>query len=209
MSTRTLCLGCGKTRKLYCYSPECLSALSPSSLPVLSLPIRLAVAHHREELLAKSTALHAKVLAPLDVDFYYDDRVSQVPLFSAEDTLALFPSPGAVTCRELGREGLARFTRVVVVEGTWVKARAAVKRARVEHLVHVKLSDYQTMFWREQFRGRDRDKTRLSSIEAIYYFYKEYLEVMEGEYDGRLDELLCIFLGMKQRVDEAKKCTNE
>jgi DTW domain-containing protein YfiP len=146
--------------------------------------------------------VHAKVLAPECVDFYYDDRVSDMPVFSAEDTLALFPSEHASTCEQLGKDKLRKFKRIVVIEGTWVKAAAAVKRANVEHLQHVRLKDYETSFWRYQRKGKEKDTSKLSSIEAIYYFYKEYIEIVEGSYDGRVDDLLYIFKGMKKLIEQ-------
>lgn len=153
--------------------------------------------HHRQEKLSKSSAVHAKVIAPENVLFHHDDRnlpPSKIEL--SEETLLLFPSPSAKTLAEIGVDELAKFKRVAVIDGTWVKATAAVNRiSNLDRLTHVRLNEYQTMFWRFQKIGQ-HERSFLSSIEAIYYFYKEHFAIMNPgmEYDGRFDNLLYFFV---------------
>jgi DTW domain-containing protein YfiP len=177
--------------------------MAPGVIPSISLPLQLIVVHHREEDLSRSTAVHAKVIAPNSTSFMVDEHGSPtdpVPPFDPETTVALFPSPAAKTMKELGKDALANIKSVVLVEGTWVKAHAAVQRANISNLTHIKLNEYETSFWRYQKKGQQND-SMLSSIEAIYYFFKEYLEVMHaGEYDGSCDNLLYLFAWQRSLV---------
>ena len=51
----------------------------------------------------------------------------------------------------------------------------------------------ETTFWRYQEVG----KSNLATVEALYYFMKDYAEVMlgggEDKYDGRFDDLLYFY----------------
>lgn len=64
----------------------------------------------------------------------------------------------------------------------------------VSGLTRVELKTRQSHFWRHQ---KDIPTTYLSTIEAIYYFVRDYhdLYVTSGdtEYDGRYDNLLFFF----------------
>lgn len=207
---RSQCSRCGVSRNLFCYSPGCLALVIPRDLvPGLVLPMDLSIVQHKDESLSKSTGMFVKYLVPDQCDVHLDNGVDQVPPFGS-DTLLLFPSVDAVTLEEIGKEELQSYKRVVLVEGTWVKQNAALKRANVGHARHVKLKLYETKNWRRQSYTRDHVKHCLSSIEAVYYFYKEYIEVTEGRYDGRMDGLLFFWLFTFEKyklhqADRAKK----
>lgn len=67
---RTTCSKCSKSIKFYC--PRCLVP-SPDLvqlIPRVSLPIRIEILKHIQELDGKSTALHAKIISPDQVDVY-------------------------------------------------------------------------------------------------------------------------------------------
>lgn len=58
---------------------------------------------------------------------------------------------------------------------------------------------YKTKFWRPN--GKRYDDTCLATIEAIYYFLKEYHTIFLGqEYTGQYDNLLCIFKYMYLKI---------
>jgi DTW domain-containing protein YfiP len=155
---------------------------------------------HREEKLSKCTSVHAKILAPASTVFVLGD--DPVPDLDSDSTLVLFPGPEAKTLVELAQVPglLDRVERLVVVECTWVKAKAAVERARVKELglVQVRLEEYQTQYWRQQRKHAPRDESKLSSIEAIYYFYVEWITLRNGKYSGEVDALLFLFNAARQ-----------
>lgn len=60
---------------------------------------------------------------------------------------------------------------------------------------------YTTKFWRPN--GSKRDNTCLATIEAIYYFLKEYHTIiLKQEYSGEYDNLLIIFKYMYKKIRE-------
>lgn len=81
--TRQVCDGCNQKRKYFCY--KCYKIMGDASkIPSLKLPLqvdmyllicdshlmRVCRVHHPKELRSKSTAMHARVLAPNEVSIY-------------------------------------------------------------------------------------------------------------------------------------------
>ena len=61
----------------------------------------------------------------------------------------------------------------------------------VADLQRIELKSRETKFWRHQ---KDKPRTYLATIEAIYYFMRDYHEyVTPTEYDGEYDDLLFLF----------------
>lgn len=204
------CLKPSKNNRVYCY--ECLVPVTEEASsalpPKLQLPLKLDVVRHPKELKTKSTALHAQVLCEAG-----QVRTQELPqamdLLAKEidpsKTLLLFPSADA---KELGEiENLAQYERVVVIDSTWSQANIMLKSEFVSGVCkdcpRVKLgSNHETSFWRHQDKGDDH----LATIEAIYYFYKEYHEAIQGKPDaeGKYDNLLFIFVGLLRLIEDSK-----
>ncbi|CAO3594926.1 unnamed protein product [Absidia cylindrospora] len=135
----------------------------------------------------KSTAIHARVLAPEDVSLY---GYGQIPTYEhPERTLLLFPGPNAKTLNEIPRDS---FDRIVVLDGTWRQAtRMARDAPQLQGLQQITIAPRKTNFWRFQ----QKSENYLATIEAIYYTYREYAEAYESEdgtgvYRGQYDNLL-------------------
>lgn len=66
-------------------------------------------------------------------------------------------------------------------------------------LPRIGMQSYITKFWRPN--GTQRDPTRLATIEAIYYFVREYHTIyMAQSYDAQYDNLLMIFKFMYMKI---------
>lgn len=65
----------------------------------------------------------------------------------------------------------------------------------------VRLNSYETNFWRHQKVG----KNCLATIEAIYYFYKEYNMALTGKYNGEYDNLLYFFVHYYKMIQNEYK----
>lgn len=66
-------------------------------------------------------------------------------------------------------------------------------------LPRIGLQDYTTKFWRPN--GSKRDSRCLSTIEAIYYFLREYhANFNENAYDGRYDNILMLFKFLYSKI---------
>ncbi|KAH9405550.1 DTW domain-containing protein 1 [Tyrophagus putrescentiae] len=67
---RFICTKCNKSRRFYCYSCFVLSPQLETRLPTISLPVRIDIVKHAQEVDGKTTATHAVVLAPNEVRIF-------------------------------------------------------------------------------------------------------------------------------------------
>ena len=202
------CQSSNNNNKIYCY--KCLVPVGKpeeNALPRVDLPIKLDILRHPKELRTKSTALHAGILCPKEMvrieELPNESKLSEI---DPEKTLLLFPTADSTTLEEI--PDLNTIERVVVVDSTWQQANSVLRSDLCQRLTRrVKLAKtHETSFWRHQRKGDDH----LATIEAIYYFFRERYEVMnKGDYDGRYDNMLYIFVGMLRVIEEAKKHEKE
>jgi len=69
-------------------------------------------------------------------------------------------------------------------------------------LLRVELKTRKTCFWRSQ---KGKPDTYLATIEAIYYFLKDFREqCLAQEYDGEYDNLLFFYSYLHSVVNKAK-----
>lgn len=109
----------------------------------------------------------------------------------------LFPDETAVELKDLSVEEFSLIRNVVVIDGTWSQAAAINRTDPYCKLRRIKINpNLKTVFWRYQ----DLGEHCLSTIEAIYYFMREFLETQQTiisndscVYDGRYDNLLYFF----------------
>ncbi|XP_313569.6 tRNA-uridine aminocarboxypropyltransferase 1 [Anopheles gambiae] len=96
---RSSCTVCGKSRKFFCYTCYVPVPEIAARVPRISLPVKIDVIKHRNEIDGKSTAVHAAILAPDDVKIYtYPD----IPDYREESGVVLiFPTPTALTVASL------------------------------------------------------------------------------------------------------------
>lgn len=164
------------------------------TVPLISLPLNVHVLHEPNEKLSKSTAVHAKVVAPESVEFH--EAPGDVPDYSlpeyAGSTVLLFPSPDAPLLEELPPERVAAIRTVVFVDSTWAKAGSVCRLPAVAALPCIRMGDQETLFWRFQQQGPEC----LATIEAIYHFCRLYATALlaPAPYDGRCDDLMYFFL---------------
>eukprot|EP01133_Synstelium_polycarpum_P001129 gene1129-1291_t len=176
---RTKCPQCNKKRKYFCY--DCYIPFGdPALAPKIDLPIKCDILHYPTELLSKSTAIHSKVIAKEDVTIY---EFPDVPDYNVEETVLLFPSNESEFVRESDLSGVKR---VVFIDSQWNTANRILRDPRVSKLRCIKIDMKKTLFWRYQKHG----DAFLATIEAIYYFFREYHLRVTGNYAGEYDNLL-------------------
>lgn len=165
---------------------------------------------HEQELDSKSTAIHAKLLAPSQISIHQFHRTAIVPASSESSSsdlvekitsnpaayVILFPDETAVELKDLSENEFSQIRNVIVIDGTWSQAAAINRTEPYCRLRRIKINpNLKTVFWRYQ----DLGEHCLSTIEAIYYFMREFLEAQERNnnqmivYDGRYDNLLYFF----------------
>ncbi|KAJ3351571.1 DTW domain-containing protein 1 [Entophlyctis luteolus] len=202
---------------------------------------------HPRERIGKSTAVHARALAPDNVSLFVEDASALANPDSAianlryplpERVLVLFPAEDAKPLSQLSRKS---FDVLIVLDGTWQQAKAmytlikhlgfqpvtigfresptnegqdkaSAEEPNQDHgeIIPAKNevkepNQVTTQFWRYQSLGQHC----LATIEAVYYFYREYFECYERrvedentKYDGRYDGLMFYFKQQYRIVQE-------
>lgn len=242
---RLKCSKCGGSRMFFCYTCCSLVGVSPQEVPLIKLPVKIDIIKHPNETDGKSTAIHAKILAPSDVTIY---TYPCIPEFEKDKVVLVFPGPGAVSVQdmlqclldrsqdsfyepftkrvktdelqgathasknpELGASSEAEgveskvypLQRVVFIDSTWNQTNKISTDERLQGLLQVELKTRKTCFWRRQ---KGKPDTYLATIEAIYYFLKDFHEhCLEQEYSGQYDNLLFFYSFLHAVINKAKR----
>lgn len=92
------------------------------------------------------------------------------------------------------------FERAVFIDCTWNQTKNIIQDERLKDLRRIQIDNYQTQFWRCQ---EGLPLSCLSTIEAIYYFVREYHEEVLGEtYMNEYDNLLFFFVHFYKKIRE-------
>ncbi|KAI1889683.1 hypothetical protein AGOR_G00165480 [Albula goreensis] len=238
LTGRLKCSKCCGSRMFYCYTCFSLVGVNQEEIPQIKLPVKIDIIKHPNETDGKSTAVHAKLIAPDDVTIYtypcipeYEDKRHSVVL--------VFPGPGSVTVEEIskqllevsqkrssasleepcpkrakhdaelkdaqgveGQQSACPLQRVVFIDSTWNQTSKIITDERLQALLQVELKTRKTCFWRHQKGSPD---TYLATIEAIYYFLKDYHEqCLSQDYQGEYDNLLFFYSYLHQLINKAK-----
>ncbi|KAM4596066.1 tRNA-uridine aminocarboxypropyltransferase 1 isoform 1-T2 [Fundulus diaphanus] len=244
---RLKCSKCGGSRMFFCYTCCSLVGVNMQEIPVIKLPVKIDIIKHPNETDGKSTAVHAKILAPGDVTMY---TYPCFPEFENDKVVLVFPGPGAVSVQDMiqclrerrnnsskepfdepsvkrlksdvqaatrtheepqsvvpeeanGSESRLRpLQRVVFIDSTWNQTNKISTDERLQGLLQVELKTRKTCFWRSQ---KGKPDTYLATIEAIYYFLKDFHQHCLGqEYGGEYDNLLFFYSYLHSLINKAK-----
>ncbi|XP_036951084.1 tRNA-uridine aminocarboxypropyltransferase 1 [Acanthopagrus latus] len=245
---RLKCSKCGGSRMFFCYTCCSLVGVTPQEIPSIELPVKIDIIKHPNETDGKSTAIHAKILAPGDVTIY---TYPCIPDYDKDRVVLVFPGPEAVSVpdmmqclydqtdskshytsdmpciKRLKREEVQGAThasdnsksgipdeakgpesrvsplqRVVFIDSTWNQTNKISTDERLQDLLRVELNARKTCFWRRQ---KGKPDTYLATIEAIYYFLKDFHEhCLAEEYNGEYDNLLFFYSYLHSVVNKAK-----
>ncbi|XP_074476846.1 tRNA-uridine aminocarboxypropyltransferase 1 [Sebastes fasciatus] len=245
---RLKCTKCGGSRMFFCYTCCSLLGVSLQEIPLIKLPVKIDIIKHPNETDGKSTAIHAKILAPSDVTIY---TYPCIPDYEKDKVVLVFPGPEAVSVQDMMQhlhdmtdsrsrgssfeprvkrlkseevQGAAHnaedpesgtpdetevsesrvhpLQRVVFIDSTWNQTNKISTDERLQDLLRVELKMRKTCFWRRQ---KGKPDTYLATIEAIYYFLKDFHELcLAQEYDGEYDNLLFFYSYLHSVVNKAK-----
>ncbi|XP_026233437.1 DTW domain-containing protein 1 [Anabas testudineus] len=238
---RLKCSKCGGSRMFFCYTCCSLVGVTLQEIPSIKLPVKIDIIKHPNETDGKSTAIHAKLLAPSDVTIY---TYPCIPEFDKDKVVLVFPGPGAVSVQDMmqclhnrtdsgshnpsgepcikrlkrdedathsegtpdevkGSESRAfPLERVVFIDSTWNQTNKISTDERLQDLLQVELKMRKTCFWRHQ---KGKPDTYLATIEAIYYFLKDFHEhCLAQEYNAEYDNLLFFYSYLHSVVKKAK-----
>ncbi|XP_020496887.2 tRNA-uridine aminocarboxypropyltransferase 1 [Labrus bergylta] len=245
---RLKCTKCGGSRMFFCYTCCSLVGVTLQDIPLIKLPVKIDIIKHPNETDGKSTAIHAKILAPNDVTIY---TYPCIPDYEKDKVVLVFPGPGAVSVRDMmqclydrtdsqshdyshghsvkrlkreegqgathtdknpesgtqdEKEGsesrVYPLQRVVFIDSTWNQTNKISTDERLQDFIRVELKTRKTCFWRRQ---KGKPDTYLATIEAIYYFLKDYHELFVAEeYKGEYDNLLFFYSYLHSVINTAK-----
>ncbi|KAM9481867.1 tRNA-uridine aminocarboxypropyltransferase 1 isoform 2-T2 [Clarias gariepinus] len=96
-----------------------------------------------------------------------------------------------------------KLKRVVFIDSTWNQTTKIITDERLQDLPRVELKSRKTCFWRHQ---RGSPDTYLSTIEALYYFLKDFhVQCLGREYSGEYDNLLFFYSFLHKLIRKAKQ----
>lgn len=201
-ATRQPCDRCNSRKMIYCDKCQRL-LLSRDLVPVVNLPLQVHIFKHIAERSSKSSVIPLAFLCPGEVTITTclpNDKA--IPKYDPSDTVLIFPSPNSRLLRDLSPSEFTSIKRVVVVDSTWGQTTSMVDSANLQSLPSIRLQNYTTIFWRQQSESKDF----LSTVEAIYYFFREYLTTLHlhsnqpDTYTGEFDNLLWHFVYTYQLI---------
>jgi len=198
IKTRSCCEECGKTRKFFCYNCYIPVPELKSRIPhVKKLPCKVDVIKHQLEGDGKSTAIHAAVIAPENVNIY---TYPNIPDYETDGRVALlYPGEEAVAMTSLTTSKGAEIEKLVFIDSTWLQAKHIFKDPRLKELPCVMLKTRNSVFWRYQ---RGKPDNHLATIEAIYYALIDLDSCRHQIYDGHYDDLLFFFQYFHRKMND-------
>lgn len=193
---RDVCPKCSKSRMYFCYTCYIPMNDFKSITPKVKLPLSLDIIKHPKEIDGKSTAVHAAIISPEDVNIYIYPSIPNYHELS--NVILIFPSKDALCLEEAIRETAflteeecprQMFSRVVFIDSTWNQCRTILNDSRIKGLPRVVLKKRESLFWRHQ---KGSPITHLATIEAIHQFLIEYHTCgsVKNVYDNRYDNPL-------------------
>ncbi|KAM8780397.1 tRNA-uridine aminocarboxypropyltransferase 1 [Rhynchonycteris naso] len=130
-SGRSKCLKCGGSRMFYCYTCYIPVENVPIELiPLVKLPLEIDIIKHPNETDGKSTAVHAKLLAPEFVNIY---TYPCIPEYEEKDheVVLVFPGPKSVSIKDISFHLQKRIQNNVRVKND-DSDKPSVKRKKTE-----------------------------------------------------------------------------
>lgn len=116
-AARAPCKACGSSRMHYCPDCHVLVGVGRGDVPTLRLPLMVDVIKHPQEPSSKSTAVHAKLLAPDQVRMF---AFPDFPEYDATKTVLAFPADDAMDISDIP---FATVERVVFIDSRWSQCR--------------------------------------------------------------------------------------
>ena len=135
----------------------------------------------------------SKIIAPDNVELRHELEVE--PILKEGETydevVLLFPSDDASDVATMSHEELNKIKRVVLIDSTWHQTKHFLREKNVMSLKKVKIQTEKTAFWRYQRIS----ETNLSTIEALYFFFRDYETNLNcggdySKYSGKYDDIL-------------------
>ncbi|XP_074863334.1 tRNA-uridine aminocarboxypropyltransferase 1 isoform X1 [Carettochelys insculpta] len=143
-SGRSKCPRCGSSRMFYCYSCYVpVETVPTKEIPVVKLPLNIDIIKHPNETDGKSTAVHAKLLAPEDVTIY---TYPCIPDYEGQrhEIALIFPGPNSVSVKDIALYLQKHVKHISSGNGGDSSAEPCLKKAKIETKEDKNLSEYNS-----------------------------------------------------------------
>ncbi|XP_005998377.1 tRNA-uridine aminocarboxypropyltransferase 1 [Latimeria chalumnae] len=159
---RSKCPKCSSSRMFYCYTCFVLvESLPQNEVPKVKLPLKVDIIKHPHETDGKSTAVHAKLLAPDDVSVYtypcipeYEDERHEIVL--------VFPGPKSVSVQDIPTKLLKLDTKNSVhTQGSDISTEGIPAKCMKKDLT---LEDVQA----DETEAQDENKTKTLLKKVVF-----------------------------------------
>ncbi|VDN60687.1 unnamed protein product [Dracunculus medinensis] len=192
---RQECSICKRKRMYFCYDCRRYMPGVQELVPTIELPVKIDIIKHAKEKSSKSTSIHCLLLSPLSTRlFNHNDK--DFDYNNCTDTVLVYPSQKALTLQEyINKYGA--ISRFVFLDSTWHQVKMLRNLPQLKRLQVVRLSSYETLFWRPQ-KGYGMEY--LATIEAIYYAIREQQKILNSNYNRSIDNLLFWFLFFRSKI---------
>ncbi|NXF85699.1 DTWD1 protein, partial [Eubucco bourcierii] len=131
-SGRSKCPQCSSSRMFYCYTCFVpVETVPTKEIPTVKLPLKIDIIKHPNETDGKSTAVHAKLLAPDDVTIY---KYPCIPEYKEKrhEIALVFPGPNSVSVKDIASH-LQKYTKRSVSDNDDDCSREPfLKQAKIE-----------------------------------------------------------------------------
>ncbi len=145
---------------------------------------------HPKEKISKSSIVSAKLIAPASLSILNYPDIEDISSFPAQSSCVLFPSKDAKRIQAYEPEFVEKLQHLIIIDCTWNQTKKILQHPLIKTLPKVIIEAKETTFWRYQEVG----KANLATVEALYYFLRDYAETrQDGDYDGRFDDILYFY----------------
>nr|XP_047908299.1 tRNA-uridine aminocarboxypropyltransferase 1 isoform X3 [Anser cygnoides] len=131
-SGRSKCPRCNSSRMFYCYTCFVpVETVPTKEIPTVKLPLKIDIIKHPNETDGKSTAVHAKLLAPDDVTIY---KYPCIPEYKEKrhEIALIFPGPNSVSVKDIAFH-LQKYSKKAVCDNDDDCSREPfLKQAKIE-----------------------------------------------------------------------------
>ncbi|XP_040426016.1 tRNA-uridine aminocarboxypropyltransferase 1 isoform X1 [Cygnus olor] len=140
-SGRSKCPRCNSSRMFYCYTCFVpVETVPTKEIPTVKLPLKIDIIKHPNETDGKSTAVHAKLLAPDDVTIY---KYPCIPEYKEKrhEIALIFPGPNSVSVKDIAFH-LQKYSKKAVCDNDDDCSREPfLKQAKIEPKEEKNLSE--------------------------------------------------------------------
>lgn len=173
----------------FCYTCCSLLGVTQQEIPFIKLPVKIDIIKHPNETDGKSTAIHAKILAPSDVTIY---TYPCIPDYDKGKVVLVFPGPEAVSVEDM----MQRLHDQTDRRSRYYSDEPRVKRLKSEKVESAtRTAENSESGTPDEANGLE---SKLSPLERVVFIDSTWNQTNKISTDERLQGLLRVELTMRK-----------